>query len=267
MHPSTETQVIQLCESVGQFSEAAMRQAILEAKEPERAETLMARLRHEVAREADDFVGMALCVILGEARARDAVPLLLDVATAREETCLRDAASYALCRMGVIALRAGMERITSADDAWARVLGYEVLQAAIDADADTRTRVADFCVGRAEVETACSWPEGDWDPAAAVCDTLVVLDDERVRPFLQTQESQALSQSARAMWSSMLADLEAGRRWVVAPDWRIDWPEMCREWAYLLEHPSGMDLADDESMHPSESGGDDSIPGANGRLA
>jgi hypothetical protein len=229
-----ESELSQLRESLTAFSEDAMRRAIEEARDPEKATQIIQRLREELNGKEETFAGVALCVVLGEAGAEAAIPVLLEAATDTAETVLQEAATYALQRMGPSAMTATMAFIESATDPGRRVLAYEILFAASDHGAGVATQMKDFCLARARVETARQWPSDDWDPSLAVCYALAAMGDERVRPILEEAIRTAKDAGKREEWEELVEDLDSGCQREHEIDWRIDWPEQCADWAAYL---------------------------------
>ncbi len=231
----TESELNQVRESLTAFSEQAMRHAIEQARDPDKAAQFIQRLRDELTAGNVTFAGVALCVVLSEAGAETAIPVLLQAATDEREATLQYAAAYALQRMGPSAMTAVMEFIESATQPSQRVLAYEILRAAVDCGPDVAARTRDFCLARAGIETAREWPPDGWNPALAVCSTLLQMGDPRVRPILERCVRSARSRVEREDWKDLLESLQSGEQPVCDFDWRIDWPERCEDWANTVE--------------------------------
>jgi len=230
-----ESELSQLRESLSAFSEDAMRHAIEQARDPDKAAQLIQRLRDELTAGKVTFAGVAMCVVLSEAGAETAIPVLLQAATHERETTLQHAAAYALQRMGPSAMTAVMAFIESATQPSQRVLAYEILRAAVDCGPDVAARTRDFCLARAAGETTQEWPSDGWNPAMAVCNTLLEMGDPRLRPILEDCVRSARSREEREDWKDLLEELQSGEQPVCDFDWRIDWLEQCKEWANAVE--------------------------------
>lgn len=242
-----EDELQRIHQAVATFSEDALRYAIEQARDPEKAAQLVDRLREDVARVREDvelrrtdydwYPAAALCVVLGEAKVEAAIPVMLPVATESEVDLgiLQEAAMYALQRMGDAALMATMSHIESSALPGARVYGYDILQAALDADDATRLAVGQFCFSRLPVESAVAWPKNDWNPLYALMNTLVALGEQRVAPELKKLRDEATSAEEANWYSGALELLEHGERPEMDVDWRTDWPEQCEAWGELAE--------------------------------
>jgi hypothetical protein len=230
MHETLDTEVDQIIRSLAVFDEPAMRDAIEAARDPAKAALLVARLREALVRDDsnDRFEPIALCVVFGEARAPEGLPLLLEVATDENRDLLQEAAEYALQRWGAEALRATMHLLESPGlSPGRRVLAYGVLLAAVDADPALRTELADLCLANAPAEFAMPFKEDGWNPSLALMNLMRVLADDRIQPFLEAARDGAPTKDEREVWADTLADVDEK---VAEPDeatWRQDWPAFC----------------------------------------
>jgi hypothetical protein len=228
----TSPDVDQVVASIDEFSEEALRNAIEEARNPEKAAQLIERLRLESEGNRERFTGVALCVVLGEAKAEQAIPLLLETATRECDGLLREAALYALQRMGPPAIEAAMSLIPNAANPWERALAYEILSAAANEDYAFRSRVADFCLSRAQSQEPVDFKKDDWNPYIAVCSTLVDLGDARVLPLVDEGLARATDYDEIMDWAYMRRRFLRRERDVSEEfDPPVDWPEQCRKWA------------------------------------
>lgn len=227
-----------LLKLVNQFSEEALARAIDEARDPARAAQLTAKLREQFRREEygrrrQEFSTASLCVVLGEACVLDAIPLLLEIVTCETDLVASEAALYALRRIGPPAFRAAMELITTPCTEMMRVLAYEVLWSAMDADDAARAWVAQFCLDRAAVELRERRIDRDWDVRYAVCYVLMLLRDKRARAHIDGQFNFARNRGEKQRWRRLMDDLDAppDARPDFVVDWLLEWPLACEVWA------------------------------------
>jgi hypothetical protein len=145
-----------------------------------------------------------------------------------------EAAIYALQRMGPPAFRAVMELVRQDENPPVQVMGYEVLHAAADADQATKADVIAFCLAQAEIVTAREYADNDWNPALAVCGTLVALGEQRVRPLMELVRHRLHSSRQRDGFIELLKMLQTGNRPLYEVDWRMDWREALAHWAEVF---------------------------------
>jgi hypothetical protein len=239
--PTETRELQQLFADVNAFSEQAMRNAIEAAsRDPAVAEQLMQRVRADVEDDRremrdDRFATVAGAVVVAEARREAAIPFLLEIAMDGSRGFVGEACAYGLQRIGAPAFDAVLawfDAHPNADDRL-REYGYDTLLAASDLPADdpARQRVADFCLARLTTE-----PDANhmWDPAMSAAQVLVMMKDSRVRTILAARRDRA-TKDPRKNWSWLAEVLDSAERIEVESDWRVDWPERCRDWADLLD--------------------------------
>jgi len=246
----TESELSRLRESISAFSEDAMYHAIEQARDPDKAAQLVRRLRDELDSRKTTFAGVALCVVLSEAGAEAAIPVLLEAATDERETPLQEAAAYALQRMGTSAMTAVMAFIESAKQPSRRVLAYEILRAAVDCDPDVAARTRDFCLARAAVETTQEWPSDGWNPALSVCITLLEMREPRLRPILEDCVRSTRSREEPEEWIDLLEQLASGEPPSPNFKWRMGWPDLCKDLADAVAWEN--EDAEDEGIEERE---------------
>ena len=236
-------------ESLASYSPEAMRAAIEAARDPEVAAALSRGLEELIENDPfEDFSAIGLCVVLGEARAEAAIPVLLNAVTRddRDLETLAEAPKYALRRMGLVAFENVMRFIASEPAHWPKVAAYDILCAAATCDEEVRRRIGDFCVARAPLEMNRQWEEGEWHPGHSVCEVLLWLRDPRLEPLLK----ETLGRTQDPQYAAMLEEFEQVDEPDVAhADWCIDWPDQCRDWAESagaqpFDEDSSADLVD-----------------------
>jgi len=245
MSTLSKSELAELCKSVEVFSEEAVERAIAEARDPEKAAQLVDRLRAFLRADNDTFPMVVLCIVLGEAGVSAAIPLLLEAAVGEPDFPVQEAAQYALQRMGAPAHAAAMELIETTTDAMQRVLAYEILNSAVDADETTRRQVADFCLNRLDSEFADFEPDSEfadfepaseWQPFASCAMVSVYLRDKRIRPRLAAMRNQTPNRAVMSTIDDLRDEWRRLHTRRYAYLWRKDWRERCREW-YCLYGP------------------------------
>lgn len=226
----TDPELKILCEQFSEFSDKALEQAIATARDPDKAEQLLDRLRCGIAQKRNTFENLALCVVMGEARVTKAIPLLLDIATYDDLDTLQDAAQYALQRMGTEAFDAAMACIESAAEPHRRVLAYEILMAVVDGDEVTKSRVADFLLRRAEIDCDVSSADEDWCPFVALANVLEMLRDERFVPVIRRLLAMPQPAKTAQLLRGILEWLTHHEQQEWETEWRRDYRERCAEW-------------------------------------
>jgi len=140
----------------GEYSEGHVRRLIEAVRDPDRARQLTTLLqdtcdeiRYGDGKARLDFTPVAACVALGEVGFEEAIPVLFNVGGFEAAPPLDTAATWALQRLGAPAFRRVISLI---GDPFERSFGYTVLEAALDADEETRQSTVDFCLDRAGIE-------------------------------------------------------------------------------------------------------------------
>jgi len=240
-----EDRLKELTASLAEYSEESVAAAIEAAKDPDVARQFIAFIESSVEDlSMCDFTEIAMFVALSEAKVPEAAPVLLSAAGKElfNTTVYSDAAIYALQRMGRPGFEEAMRYIgaPAEEDVYEKISAFDVLLAAVDADARLRAEVADFCYARMDLELA-AMSSGEANLAYSCGQVLVFFRDERVRPILERCAADNID------LRRLLDEWNEKEESEVATTWRKPWQEMCPEFSKdVAEFAEGLEDGDHE---------------------